>query len=134
MKFDSIFSKMRDLLHSSAGVKFSFGDPVKVGDLSIIPVAKVGFGMGGGGGKAPGSRKKKQNEVVEENADATGDDNVEFGGGAGGGIKTDPVGIYTIKGDRVKFYPVITVRETVGIVGFTLLLLFRISKIRRKKK
>ncbi len=134
MKVDSIFKQIQDVLHSAAGVKFSFGNPIKVGDISIIPVARVSFGMGGGGGKAPGSKKKKQNKIVEEKTDSESYDNKQFGGGGGGGIKTDPIGIYAIKAGRIKFYPVITLREMVGITGFVILLLFRISKLRRRKK
>ena len=134
MKIDSIFKQMRDLLHSAAGVKFSFGNPMSVGDLSIIPVARVsfGFGAGGGGGKLPKSKKKKQS--VNAQVETESDDNADFGGGGGGGVKTEPIGIYAIKDGRVKYYPVVTLREMVGIFGFALLLLFRISKLRRKKK
>ena len=132
MKIDSIFKQIRDILQSAGGVKFSFGNPVSVGNISIIPVARVSFGFGAGSGKLPGSKKKKKGEILEDKIET--DDNIDFKGGGGGGIKTEPIGIYAIKGDRVKYYPVITIREMVGIFGFALLLLFRISKLRRKKK
>ncbi|MCB5286592.1 MAG: hypothetical protein LHW64_02160 [Candidatus Cloacimonetes bacterium] len=134
MKLDSIFQQIRDLIQKGGGVKFSFGDPSRVGDMSIIPVARVSFGFGGGGGKAANSKKKKQNENVEKEAEPKSDDDAQFGGGGGGGIKTDPVGIYAIKGDRVRFYPIVTVHEIVGIFSFVAFLLFRIGKLRRKKR
>lgn len=136
MKLDSIFKQMRDAVQKGGGVKFSFGNPMSVGDISIIPVARVsfGFGGGGGGGKLPNFKKKKQSEILEENTEAESAEPTDFGGGGGGGVRTEPVGIYAIKDGRVKYYPVITLREMVGIFGFALLLLFRIGKLRRKKK
>lgn len=134
MKLDSIFSKIHEVLKTGGGVKFSFGNPVSVGDISIIPVARVGFGFGGGGGSSPGSKKKKKDKTQEGQEEAKPEVDLDFGGGGGGGMKTDPVGIYAIKGERIRFYPIITIREMVGISGFVLLLLFRIARLRRKKK
>ncbi|MCB5251991.1 MAG: spore germination protein GerW family protein [Candidatus Cloacimonadaceae bacterium] len=134
MKLDAIFSQIREVLKTGAGVKFSFGDPVSVGDLSIIPVARVGFGFGGGGGSSSGSKKKKQKKSGEDQEQTKPEADLDFGGGGGGGMKTDPVGIYAIKADRIRYYPIITIREIVGISGFIILLLFRIGRLRRKAK
>ncbi len=136
MKIDSIFKRIHDTLHNAAGVKFSFGNPMSVGDISIIPVARVsfGFGGGGGGGKLPNFKKKKQSEILDEKTEAENAEPTEFGGGGGGGVKTEPVGIYAIKDGRIKFYPIVTIRELAGIFSFVVFLLFRIGKLRRKKK
>ena len=136
MKIDSIISQIRDAVQKGGGVKFSFGNPMDVGDISIVPVARVsfGFGAGGGGGKLPNFKKKKQSKNLADKTKTDSDDNTEFGGGGGGGVKTEPVGIYAIKDGRVRFYPIVTIREVVGIVSFVVFLLIRISKLRRKKK
>jgi len=131
MNIDSIFARMRELLHNGAGAKFSFGNPVSVGDLSILPVARVVFGFGGGGGKSPAKKKKQQDDTDDTVATEA---NENFGGGGGGGIKTEPVGIYTIKGDKVKFYPIVSVREVLAIFGVVILLLLKIRRLKRKIK
>ena len=48
------------------------GDPVTVGDKTVIPVVKISFGFGAGGGQ-------KDNDKAGE-----------FGGGGGGGAKIEP--------------------------------------------
>ncbi len=120
------------------GAEISFGQPTKVGDLHVIPVAKVAFGFGGGGGNSA-SAKKKENPAAQE-AEEQGETTDEkaksnnFGGGGGGGAKTYPIGIYTLKGDAVKFHPVISVKEILAVMAFISVLLIRLRKKNRKGK
>lgn len=139
MNLDSIFAQIKQVMHSSAGTKFSFGNPIKVGDLSIIPVAKVSFGFGGGGGTSSNKHQKDSNEGVSvESSESQGHEHSspkqpEFGGGGGGGIKTDPIGIFTINNDKIKFYPVVTIREVGIALGIMFLSLHKIQKLKRKR-
>jgi len=66
-----------------------FGEPYQVGDVTIIPVARAG---GGGGGKAVGSRS----------------------GGEGYGFGIQPTGVYAIKGDSVKWVPIVNVNTIIN--------------------
>ena len=56
--------------------KTIIGDPIKVGEVTIIPISKISIGFGVGGGK---DNKKNAN-----------------GQGAGGGISIQPVAIISI--------------------------------------
>jgi uncharacterized spore protein YtfJ len=102
MEFKDIFTQLRTLLSNTMGAEISFGQPTKVGDLHVIPVAKVAFGFGGGGGSSASARKKEAKETPEaENPAEPKEEKAKgnnFGGGGGGGAKTYPLGIYTLKG------------------------------------
>ena len=64
------------------------GEAIVVGDTTIIPVSKVSFGFGGGG------------------SDFTKNTNA-FGGGAGGGVKVQPICFLVVNKDgNVRMMPV----------------------------
>ncbi len=63
------------------------GEPVTVGDRTVIPVVKISFGFGAGGGQKEG--------------DKTG----EFGGGGGGGAKIEPTAFIIMDEDGVRILP-----------------------------
>lgn len=69
------------------------GEPIRAGDVVLIPVSRISFGFATGasefGGKAP---------------KAPGDN--PFGGGGGAGVKVDPVCFLAISGTSVKVLPV----------------------------
>jgi hypothetical protein len=65
---------------TSVGAKASYGDPVTVGGIELVPVALVWFGFGGGS------------------------DEAEQGGGGGGGVSV-PVGAYVRGPDGATFKP-----------------------------
>ena len=65
-----------------------FGEPYQVGDVTIIPVARAG---GGGGGSASASIR----------------------GGEGYGFGIQPMGVYAITGDTVKWVPTVNVNTIV---------------------
>lgn len=138
MKFTDILSQIKNLLSTFSGVEWSFGKPLTIGDCTIIPVAKTSMALGGGGGSAPVSVSKKakkddkEAETPEPAPEATPASAGE-GGGGGGGVKTEPVGIYLIKGDKVRFYPVISLKELIAAFGIFSLLIYRIMRLRRKK-
>jgi hypothetical protein len=73
-----------------------FGDPIVVGDTTIIPVARV---RGGGGGAVAG-----------------------HGGFA---VHAAPVGVFAVHGDRVQWKPAVNVNRVIlggQIVGITAIL------------
>lgn len=69
------------------------GEPIRAGDVVLIPVSRISFGFATGasefGGKAP---------------KAPG--NNPFGGGGGAGVKVDPVCFLAVSGSSVKVLPV----------------------------
>jgi uncharacterized spore protein YtfJ len=71
------------------GSKTVVGEPITVGDSTIIPLLSIGFGFGGAGGTGLGGDSKKE-----------GAEGVAGGGGAGGGVK--PIAIIIIDKDGAR--------------------------------
>ena len=65
------------------------GSPIVVGDVTLIPVSKVSFGLATGGSDFP---SKNQGQL--------------FGGGGGAGVTIAPVAFIAIQGGNVKMMPV----------------------------
>jgi uncharacterized spore protein YtfJ len=144
MDFTQIISQIRSLVSKAGGVEMSFGQPTKVNDMHIIPVARTAFGFGAGGGSSPHKSKKsaaKKPDAVDESQqekpnppDSATDADANMGGGGGGGMRTEPIGIYTIKGDVVKFHPVIGIKEMLALIAIVSVFTIRLMKQKRKGK
>lgn len=80
--------------HDSLSVRRSFGDPIELDGVTVIPVARVSGGAGGGGG-----------EGTDEN-EAGGE-----GFGAGFGLRVNPIGVYEVHADSVVWKPTIDVNR-----------------------
>lgn len=65
------------------------GTPIVVGNITLIPVSKVAYGLATGGSDFP---SKSQTEL--------------FGGGGGAGVTISPIAFIAINGDSVKMLPV----------------------------
>ena len=78
-------SKIREMM----SVNDVVGEPIVVGDVTIIPISKVSVGFGGGGA---------------DNAKAANKD--AFGGGMGGAVKVNPVCFLVVKDGNVRMMPV----------------------------
>lgn len=63
------------------------GDPVTVGDTTVIPIVKISFGFGAGGGQRDSGK-----------AD-------QYGGGGGGGARIEPAAFIIMDKDGVKLIP-----------------------------
>ena len=81
-------SKIREMVD----VNNVIGEPISVGDVTIIPVSKVSVGFGGGG-----SDLASKNPAKQENP---------FGGGVGGGVKVTPICFLIVKDGNVRMMPV----------------------------
>jgi uncharacterized spore protein YtfJ len=73
------------------GSKTVVGEPITVGDSTLIPLISVGFGFGLGGGSGIGESKQK--------GEGTGG-----GGGAGGGVK--PIAVIIVDKDGARIEPI----------------------------
>ncbi len=135
MKLDKIFSQVRDAIYGGAGANLSIGNPSQLGDVSVIPVARVVFSFGGGGGKSPAkARQNSKSKPAEDASQKSEPEEKSFGGGGGGAVKTEPVGIYILNKDKVKFYPIVSVREILTAFGIISVLLLKIYRLRRRRK
>ena len=80
-------AKIREMVDSNNVI----GEPIVVGDVTIVPVSKVSVGFGGGG-----SDFTSKNAVKTE----------PFGGGVGGGVKVTPICFLVVKDGNVRMMPV----------------------------
>lgn len=84
---ENTMAKIREMVDANSVV----GEPITVGDVTIIPISKISIGFGGGG-----SDFATKNTSDQEN----------FGGGVGAGVKVTPVAFIIIKGESVRMMPV----------------------------
>ena len=77
-------SKIREMVD----VNNVIGEPIVVGDVTIIPVSKVSVGFGGGGSDFVSKNPNKQD--------------TPFGGGVGGGVKVTPICFLIVKDGNVR--------------------------------
>lgn len=82
---DVTMEKLRAMVDANTII----GDPMVVGDITLIPVSKVSFGVATGGSDFP---SKTQSGL--------------FGGGGGAGVTLSPVAFIAVSGGNVKMMPV----------------------------
>jgi sporulation protein YtfJ len=86
---ESTIAKIREMVDVNSVI----GNPITTPDgVTIIPISKVSVGFGGGG-----SDFVSKNLNKHENP---------FGGGAGGGIKINPVAFLIVKDGNVRMLPI----------------------------
>ena len=124
-----LVEKIKSAVSSHSGVSFCFGNPQKVDEMTVIPVAKVAYGIGFGGGSSRGRKKNDTEETEKLETETTPNE----GGGGGGGSKSQPLGIFVFNKDKIKFYPVISIRDIAALFGIVGVLFLRLRKLRMKK-
>ena len=77
-----------DSVRAMADANTIVGAPIQADGVTLIPISKVSFGFGSGGGDYGKVQPK------------------DFGGGAGAGVKIDPVAFLVIKGGTTRVLPV----------------------------
>ncbi|MEM6445245.1 MAG: spore germination protein GerW family protein [Cyanobacteria bacterium P01_D01_bin.123] len=86
---EAVLTKLRSLAETSQ----TFGEPITVGDTTIVPYVSLRFGLGGGGGAGNGLHAEEDNAAT-------------MWGTAGGGVKIEPMGFLIVRGDRVDLMPI----------------------------
>lgn len=106
MSADAIQQMLRQM-----GTASVFGEAVREGGSTIIPVASVmyGFGTGSGSGPVP-------NQAAGAPVDAQ---MMGSGGGGGGGGRAQPVGYIRIDGEGVRFEPIFN-QNVVPVAGIAM--------------
>jgi uncharacterized spore protein YtfJ len=74
------------------GVARAYGEPVRLGDETVVPVALVQYGFGGGGGQGYSHGGGEAADEDAPDASESSRQGGEGGGGGGGGIVI-PVGV-----------------------------------------
>jgi uncharacterized spore protein YtfJ len=86
-----MLQSLSDRLAGSASVKQVYGEPIVVGAKTVVPVARVKYGLGSGWGGG-------EQEGYDAGRPLSGG-----GGGGGGGVKAVPVGALEITETSVRF-------------------------------
>lgn len=89
---DVTLEKLRNMVDAN----IITGSPIVSGNITLIPVSKVSFGLATGGSDFP---SKTGAEL--------------FGGGGGAGVTVSPIAFIVISGDNVKMLPVYNELTTV---------------------
>lgn len=82
---DTTMEKLRTMVDADTII----GSPIVVGNITLIPVSKVSFGLATGGSDFP---SKNGQEL--------------FGGGGGAGVTVNPVAFICVNGENVHMMPV----------------------------
>jgi uncharacterized spore protein YtfJ len=88
---DDRLSKLVESLGGTASAEAVFGTPVEKDGVTIVPVARVRYGVGGGGGRGPGRKKGDAGDAEQ------------VGYGHGGGVQAVPVGYIELSGGRASY-------------------------------
>lgn len=84
----AIMDVTMDKLRAMVDADVITGTPIEVGNITLIPVSRVSFGLATGGSDFP----SKNGQL--------------FGGGGGAGVTVVPIAFMAISGDNVKMLPV----------------------------
>ena len=82
---DTTMDKLRTMVDADTII----GTPVVVGDITLLPVSRVSFGLATGGSDFPSKTGQQL-----------------FGGGGGAGVTVNPVAFICINGENVHMMPV----------------------------
>lgn len=88
-----------------------FGEPIRLENKTILPVAKIRYGFGGGSGRGKNGDQQR--------------------GGGGGGLVALPVGVVEVTETETRFVPIRSSRTVIGALGIGFLLGLALSKRRR---
>jgi uncharacterized spore protein YtfJ len=133
---DNRFGKLVESLGGTASASAVFGDPIEKDGVTVIPVARVRYGVGGGFGRGAG-RRKKRGERTDDAAEQ------EVGYGHGGGVQASPVGYIEISGgeaeykrivDPVRPLAVLMMFPLVGVLCFALMAIISLQTAKSAKK
>lgn len=81
----ALFESLENFLTSKTVV----GEPIQIGEITLIPMINIAFGLGTGGG---------------DGTDLKGDKGSGLGGGVG--AKASPTAMIVVKGDSVEILPI----------------------------
>ncbi|MFC7203399.1 spore germination protein GerW family protein [Haloferax namakaokahaiae] len=111
---ERLLSPLESLVRADA--RTVYGAPVSVGEKTVIPVARVAFGLGMGGGSG--------GDVDDENAGE--------GFGGGGGARATPIGIVEVTPEETKFVRFGESRRLAGVLALGVGLGLAIGRLLRR--
>lgn len=102
MELNRLFDFLEQI-YQKANVKTAFGEPQTIGERTIIPVARVGYGLGlgFGEGEKPAEPFGSPQDREEGEVEAAG-----AGGGGGGGGMAAPIAVVEVTDEETKVIPI----------------------------
>jgi uncharacterized spore protein YtfJ len=86
----ALLQSLKESILGQASVKTIYGDPITAQGKTVIPVAKIMYGLGAGAGTGGVGNSSAQGE----------------GGGGGGGVRAIPVGVIVVSDQETRFIPI----------------------------
>jgi uncharacterized spore protein YtfJ len=121
---------LSEKLRSSASIQHIYGEPIDARGKTVIPVARVAYGLGGGYGKVKAKESTgSTSEPSQEYEQPTAPEQPAESGG--GGITVTPVGVFEISEKHTRFISMPDRKRDCTIallIGFVLGLLLKIQR------
>ncbi|HEX3555851.1 MAG TPA: spore germination protein GerW family protein [Thermoanaerobaculia bacterium] len=105
----TLFERLAEKLGVAARASTVFGEAVERDGMTVIPVARARWGLGGGGGKHGIAGRRE-------------------GLGGGGGVIVQPVGFIEMSNGESRFRPIVTPGTWLGIAALGGLLLLALVR------
>ena len=90
---NDLMSTAMEKIRTMVDANTIIGTPIQTGEVTLIPVSRLSFGIASGG-----------SDFVTKNQKPEQDNS--FGGGSGASARLDPVAFLIIRGDSVRLLPV----------------------------
>lgn len=94
----ALITQVSDKISDIAQSDVVIGEPIELGEITIVPLSRVSIGFGGGGGTAEGEGPRRKGQ--------RGGRGRGGGGASGGGGKVRPVGVIVFGPDGVEVQPI----------------------------
>ena len=108
--------RIAELFERNLSIRHVYDEPVRNGDVTVIPVAKAAFKFGSGAGRRARLRRRGQGIESGETSDTA--DRDSLGGlGGGGGARLTPVGALVIGPRRTRFIRYSRLPQMLGILA-----------------
>lgn len=98
MDLSAEFQSLSETIESGATANAVYGQPIERRDRTVVPIARVEYGLGAGGGGGGGGA-----DGVGGGGGTSGDDDDTEGGGLGGGFSARPAGALEVTDGHTRF-------------------------------
>lgn len=113
MDVGSEFESLRETVESSASAETVHGTPIERDGRTVVPIARVEYGLGGGDGGGGGGGGGDND--AGGGGGGTDDNDDGAGGGLGGGLSVRPAGAIEVADGGTRFVKPIDRRRSVAL-------------------